>query len=616
MIKRGLSLFSYAVWTVLPLGLILLGSLWLIGNVNLTKTVEAEIKQNVRELGEQINVRIQERLDGLVKFTKTVTKNSLVINGLIDVEGRSGYLAAFFRSLEAPSSSNADFWMVDYKGREVAKSHQGLAAPQLVGASIEKPTFKIDEHEIVVSQPIYYQGGAEGALIARFPSEAFAELFDITGQNFRLGIENEDGTLIYTSAEDLRSVLASNSAALDANWILYRNQLADRGLSLVVARPSKEAYAALETVKSAQLTALASYLALALLLVLLTAYILIKPLKRFSEKIASVNVIGHLDYKLSTDGPREIGNLALAFNGMFERLAESVKEAEQLNRDLREAQKLEAVGQLAGGIAHEINTPSQYIGDNLKFIQNAQKRILGILKMAASIIEKQLADEDLKSELKKLEQEIENVDLAFLSDELPQATSEAISGVGQISRIVLAMKEFSHPGSKEKSAVDINRAIENTLTISRNTWKHVADVKMDLDPELPTVLCLVGELNQVYLNLIVNATHAIEEAGKSPDLGSIEVKTRPLPAAVEITISDNGIGMNEKVRTRIFEPFYTTKGVGKGTGQGLAIAHDIVVNKHGGHISVKSEEGKGTTFSICLPLQEEGALPDMKGTGE
>jgi signal transduction histidine kinase len=400
---------------------------------------------------------------------------------------------------------------------------------------------------------------------------------------------------------------------LDSNWIFYRSELSDRGLSLVVARPSKEAFAALETVKSTQLMALGSYLVLALILVLLTAYILIKPLKKFSDKIASVDAIGQLDRKLSTDGPREIGNLAHAFNGMFERLADSAKETEQLNRELREAQKLEAVGQLAGGIAHEINTPSQYIGDNLKFISSAQGKMLGILEMAASLAEKQTDEEGLRSQLKILAQEIENVNLEFLNEELPQATSEAVSGVEQISRIVLAMKEFSHPGTKEKTAVDVNRAIENTLTISRNSWKHVAELKTEFDPKLPSVLCLPGELNQVYLNLIVNAAHAIEESGKDPESGRIEVKTKAHPSAVEILVSDNGSGMNEDVRARIFEPFYTTKGVGKGTGQGLAIAHDIIVKKHGGRIGVNSKEGEGTTFSICLPFEEGGSLPNLEG---
>ncbi len=616
MSKRNFSLFSYAVWSVLPLGLILLGSLWLIGNLNLTKTVEAEIKQNAKELGEQITVRVQERLDGLMKFTNSVTKNSLVINGLIDVEGRSSYLAAFFRSLEAPSSSNAFFWLVDYKGREVAKSHQGLALPQLDGANIEKPIFKIDKAEIVISQPIYYQGSQEGALVARFPSKSFAEIFDIASQSFRVGIEQDDGTLIYASAEGLQDVLDLRPAELEANWIFYRNRLADQNLSLVVARPSKDAYTALETIKSTQFVALFLYLLLALLLVILTAYMLIKPLKRFSGEITTISAIGHLGFKLSTEGPREIANLAQSFNGMFDRLADSVKETEELNRELREAQQLEAVGQLAGGIAHEINTPAQYIGDNLKFINSAHEKMLGILAKVAYLVETQLDHHKLKAELIKLEQEIENIDLDFLSDELPQATSEAISGVEQISSIVLAMKEFSHPGTKEKTAVDVNRAIENTLKISKNTWKHVADVTTKYDPKLPTVMCLPGELNQVYLNLIVNAAAAIEEADRGPKDGHIEVVTTAHPTVVEIAISDNGIGMSEKVRSRIFEPFYTTKGVGKGTGQGLAIVHDIVVSKHGGCISVKSEEGKGTTFSICLPLQEEGALPNMKGTSE
>lgn len=610
MIKRTPSLLGYVTLTVLPLGLILLSSLWMIGNSNLTKTVETEIKRNVIKLGEQISVRIEERLDGLEKFTETVAMNSLVVNGLIDVDGRSSYLPAFFRSLESPSSSKVDFWMVDYKGREIARNHLELLVPSPEITDLESSTFMINEGEIIISQPIRYQGNVEGALIAQFPSEAFSELFDVTGPNFRLGIRNSDEKLIYSSADDLRLALSSEPTEMGINWIINRIYLADRGLTLLVAQPRAEAFAALDTVKSAQLIALVSYQTLALFLVLLTAFILIRRLKRFSNEIANVSAIGHLDHRLSTDGPKEIRNLAQAFNSMFDRLAESAKATDQLNRELREAQKLEAIGQLAGGIAHEINTPSQYIGDNLRFISSAHEKILGILRVVASLAEKQLAEGELKSELEELEQEIENIDLEFLNEELPQATSEAIFGVEQISTIVLAMKEFSHPGTKEKTAVDVNRAIENTLTISRNNWKHVAQVKTEFDPKISSLFCLPGELNQVYLNLIVNASHAIEEAGIGPDVGMIEVKTMAHPKAVEITISDNGVGMSEEVRSRIFEPFYTTKEVGKGTGQGLAIAHDIITRKHGGRIAVTSEEGVGTTFSICLPFEEVSTLPN------
>jgi signal transduction histidine kinase len=167
------------------------------------------------------------------------------------------------------------------------------------------------------------------------------------------------------------------------------------------------------------------------------------------------------------------------------------------------------------------------------------------------------------------------------------------------------MKEFSHPGVKEKTALDINDAIEHTLTVSRNEWKYVAEVEIDLDPELPKIICLPGEINQVFLNLIVNAAQAIaseNENGKN-GRGIIRVQTKRDGSWVEIRVSDTGPGIPDHVKPHIFEPFFTTKDVGKGTGQGLAIAYDVIERKHGGTITFETEIGKGTTFIISLPTE-------------
>jgi signal transduction histidine kinase len=184
---------------------------------------------------------------------------------------------------------------------------------------------------------------------------------------------------------------------------------------------------------------------------------------------------------------------------------------------------------------------------------------------------------------------------------IPEAARQSLEGVAQVARIVLAMKEFSHPGERVEAEEDINRAIENTLAVSRNEWKQSARVELHLAPDLPRVYCLGGEINQVFLNLIVNATHAVVEAGRGRD-GKISITTRRVEDMVEILIEDNGIGMSEETRGKIFDPFFTTKRVGKGTGQGLAICRDVVVAKHGGRITVESSPGVGTSFSVMLPI--------------
>jgi signal transduction histidine kinase len=203
-----------------------------------------------------------------------------------------------------------------------------------------------------------------------------------------------------------------------------------------------------------------------------------------------------------------------------------------------------------------------------------------------------------------LEEITRKVDLAYLTEEVPRAINQTLEGVDRVTKIVRAMKEFSHPGVKEKTLADLNKAIENTVTVSRNEWKYVADMITELDSSLPAVPCLVGEFNQVVLNIIINAAHAIQEVvGRdSGRKGTIRVSTHHDPDWVEVRIGDTGGGIPEDIRSRIFDPFFTTKGVGKGTGQGLAIAHSVIMDKHGGTLHFETEMGKGTTFFIRLPL--------------
>lgn len=285
---------------------------------------------------------------------------------------------------------------------------------------------------------------------------------------------------------------------------------------------------------------------------------------------------------------------------------------DRLQHELRDAQKLEAVGQLAGGIAHEINTPSQYIANNLKFLADAHAALFTLTKRCLGLIDDHKVDAGFAARAQEIDALRREADLDFLMDEVPLATEQSIYGIEQISRIVLAMKEFSHPGVEEKVPTDLNRALENTITISRNEWKHVATVETDFDGALPAVFCLPGEITQVFLNLLVNAAHAIGAAGRTAGEGRIRITTTAEANTVAIRVEDNGTGIAKSIRDKIFHPFFTTKDVGKGTGQGLAIAHDIIVNKHGGSIRFETRTGRGTTFIVTLPIQD---IPAPRTTG-
>ncbi|SBW12962.1 Signal transduction histidine kinase (modular protein) [uncultured Alphaproteobacteria bacterium] len=265
-------------------------------------------------------------------------------------------------------------------------------------------------------------------------------------------------------------------------------------------------------------------------------------------------------------------------------------------REALQSSRLASVGQLAAGIAHEINTPIQYLGDNLRFFESSIKTIAAALdrvRTAAAVSDEVSA---------RIEQTLDEADVPYLLEELPTAARQSLDGVEHVARIVRSMKEFSHPGSTAKVMTDINRALESTLTVTTNEWKHTAKVEKDFDPDLPKILCLPADLNQVLLNLVVNASQALE-GRETP--GLIRIGTRRDGDAVEIRIADNGPGVPDGLRERIFDPFFTTKAVGKGTGQGLAIAMDVVVKKHGGRLTLEETPGGGATFVVRLPIAAE-----------
>jgi two-component system NtrC family sensor kinase len=271
---------------------------------------------------------------------------------------------------------------------------------------------------------------------------------------------------------------------------------------------------------------------------------------------------------------------------------------------LRQAQKLESIGRLAAGIAHEINTPTQYIGDNARFIRDAFTDLAPVLQTPRQLLDAARENRLTPELLQSVEDLLQKADVDYIIAEVPKAIDQSLQGVDRVAKIVRAMKEFSHPGNTEKTQVDLNRCIESTVTVARNEWKYVADMVTDFDPDLPPVTCLPGEFNQVILNLIVNAAHAIGDThreGSGPK-GTITVTTKHDRGWVEIRIRDSGTGIPEAARGKIFDPFFTTKSVGKGTGQGLAIARSVIVDKHGGTICFETETGQGTVFILRIPV--------------
>ena len=274
-------------------------------------------------------------------------------------------------------------------------------------------------------------------------------------------------------------------------------------------------------------------------------------------------------------------------------LRAAFEQRQHLEAQLHLARKLELVGQLASGIAHEINTPLQFIGDNLVFLKSAFDDLI-------------TRDPTLHAELAAAPASApqELTDLGRLLTDASAAFSDSFEGIQRVSETVRAMKEFAHPGDLEIASTDLNQAIRTTLIVARNEYKHLADVQTDFG-DLPAVDCRRAEINKVLLNLIVNAAHAIE-SGHKPGRGTILITTRSEGLHARIDIADSGCGIPPAVLPRIFDPFFTTKAVGKGSGQGLAIAKSII-ESHGGALTVSSTAGEGATFTIMLPAGLESS---------
>jgi PAS domain S-box-containing protein len=321
------------------------------------------------------------------------------------------------------------------------------------------------------------------------------------------------------------------------------------------------------------------------------------------KTVVPVTLKGH-DYLLESfvdisDRKRAEGELAAHRERLEELVRERTQKLMEAERQVLQGEKLASVGRLAAGVAHEINTPIQYIGDNLRALADFYEDIRMVVGQYRELVRLVAAAEASPETAAKMQAAEEEHDLEFILEDAPKAVSQGLEGVQRVANIVRAMKDFSHVRGGEVSNVDLNHCLQSTLTVARNEYKYVADVETDF-AELPNVECYPGELNQVFLNILVNAAHAIQDTGQR---GKITVMTRVDGEQVEIAIADTGVGIPEEIRNKIYEPFFTTKEVGRGTGQGLSIAHQTVVGVHGGQLSCESTVGVGTTFRIRLPLR-------------
>jgi two-component system, NtrC family, sensor kinase len=291
-------------------------------------------------------------------------------------------------------------------------------------------------------------------------------------------------------------------------------------------------------------------------------------------------------------------------------VSQEVTELKRTQIEYAAAQRLAAIGTLAAGIAHEMNTPIQFVSDSVHFLREATADLLPLLERLTSLqrrVEAGASDAELRQALAGIAKTAEEVDLDYLQQEVTPAFERSMDGLDRVAKIVRAMKDFAHPTETEMAFADLNRMVQSTLTIGRSAYKDVAKLETDFG-SIPPVRCFASDLNQVVLNLVVNAAHAVGDVvQRTGELGTIKVTTRREGAHAVIAVADTGTGMSQSVAQRVFEPFFTTKGVGQGTGQGLSMAWAVVKEKHGGELSFTTEVGKGTTFFIRVPIEGANA---------
>jgi signal transduction histidine kinase len=608
---------------------------WLVARQAVQGSVERRLDRDAALL----TARVADLLRGVGAGVATLASNPLLSSALVDSAGREQYLVPFLRDFQPNAALPVDLTLCDFRGQPIASGRGGKRARgddawlrQVV--ELDQPRARLGagrEHAtLVLAAPVHYPetNTAEGVLVAEFELAALLEAS-------RRGVfdAEEDATLVRLLGPGGAPVYQDPGGGGDHTARLHPlaagTALAELGLTLEVGSPRQAVVLALRPLAWSALLGTVLAVVAGLWLARRQANLLTRPLVRLSAAAARVAESGRMDAVIPEEGMDEVGHLAGAFNNVLRRLrratedrlaelearnAELVRaheEARRLEVELRGAQKLEAVGRLASGIGHEINTPIQFIGDNTTFLREALQACFDVLDAQREA----LAGHAPPAVVAAVEAKAEEVDLPYVREQAPRAIDRTLAGAQRVATIVRAMKEFAHPDQKALEATDLNRAIQSTLEIARNEYKYVARVEASYG-DLPAVTCHGGDVNQVFLNVLVNAAHAVGDAVKGTgQLGTIRIATARQDDQAVITFTDDGPGIPAAARDHIFEPFFTTKEIGRGTGQGLAIARSVV-ERHQGSIDFTTEEGKGTTFTIRLPIAGPQQAPPRADPGQ
>lgn len=585
---------------------------------SITVRVQAQHMANHRHA----ELLMKRKIDTLREFVGVLASNDLVINALIDLESRDQYLPIFFRSLRMPGPGTARISLVDYKGGPIIGNHDPAVSyggdsfwriVALGGESIE-----VYRERVLFAAPVIYHGLSEGAVVVEYPSAQFAEFFRAEVGTDAIVVTDSRGHTVFSYMKNPRCPAGE--------YFWQKTVLPEYGgISIETGVVKQNVMGPVKSLENFLILSICLNILALLASLFLTARIVTKPVVNLTLGIQTITRSGELSRRVDERGPWELRAISRAFNllliqlqetmilrgELLERVEERTKELELLYGQMIMQEKMASVGQLAAGIAHEMNNPINFVRTNFDTLS---ENFIDLVDLLGDYQEFTRGYEEGRHEtvpeIVSIRAKERSLHIDSVLSDIPALFQESERGFGRISHIIQSMGDFSHVNCRgEMVYFNINKGIEDTLVITSNVYKYHADVETELG-DLPEIFCMPEQLNQVFLNLIVNSAQAIE-IGHGGGKGLIFIRTWQEERFVCCEIADNGPGISKDIRSRIFEPFFTTKAPGKGTGLGLSISYDIVVNNHRGIFSVDCPEIGGTVFVIKIPVdlkRERGEL--------